>query len=250
MKKILFIQIALISFLSQTCQEHKTEVIHSVQVNVLGDITDVHYVLPIAEPIQKLYDFDVDKNTEGFFRISTITDKHLNPAIEYHLLPGFVTEKNNTLDDPYYRERLVRSFYDSIKNAISNFDAKCLLDSSLKFTECFNTIAGELQLMKNSKAEKHILLVFSDLQENSDLFNCYSKANQELLRKQPDTVIELFNQTQLLPENLLGFNIFFIYQPINRQSDKSFEAMVEIYKKLLVSRGASVKIQADNNYLN
>ena len=250
MKKIILIPILLVSFLSETCEKHKTAERHSTQISIVGDITDSHFLLPEAEPILRLYQFDADKNTEGFFRICTVTDMHLNPAIEYHLPAGSMTEKDNTLDDPHYREKVVLTFYQAIRQAISHFNAKCHLDSSLDHSEVFSSVAGELQLMKTKTAGNNVLLVYSDLQENSDLFTCYTKPNQELMVKKPDKIIELFNASNLLPDSLKGFNIMFIYQPSTRQQDQQFEAMIRVYRKMLESRGATVKVQANSNYLN
>ncbi len=142
------------------------------------------------------------------------------------------------------------SFYAEIRTAISDFNAEHQLDSSLNFSECFLTIANELQLMKNKSGERNVLLVFSDLQENSNLFSCYTKANQELLYESPDTISQIFESMHLLPKNLNSIKVIFIFQPLTRPQDQKFEAMVKIYRKLLESRGATVIVQANNTYFN
>ena len=239
----------LVCFVLLSCKENK-ESKHSVQVGVIVDITDPHSLLPIADPILKLYQFDISKNTEASFEICSLTDKHLNPDIEYHLPEGSITEKNNTGDDPQYREKLVLSFYDKIKQAISSFDSASNVDTSLGHSECFATIAENLRGLNRKKAETNLLIVFSDLQENSEIFNCYPKANQELLQRRPNKVMEIFNNTHLLPDSLKGIKIFFVYEPHNREEDQRFNAIAEIFRVLLESRGAEVRIQANDNNFN
>jgi hypothetical protein len=247
MKKIMSVLILLCAILFEACQEKKNQVRHSVSIVIIGDITDYHSLLPTAEPILKLYDFESDKNTEAFFRICPITDKHLNPAVEYHLSEGSVTEKDNEHDDPYYREKNVVSFYELIKKAITDFGAGSHLDSSLEYSECFSTIARELQLMKSKDSERNCLIPFSDLQENSSLFNCYTPANQQLLLEEPNKVVDIFKATHLLPDNLKNVQVIFVYQPATREEDLKFNAMLDIYRKLLEPRGATVTVQANND---
>jgi hypothetical protein len=97
------------------------------------------------------------------------------------------------------------------------------------------------------KREVQILLVFSDQQENSELFSCYTKANQLLLHKSPDKVAKHLDSFHLLPENLKGYTIFFVYQPKTREEDQKYLEMITVYKMLLEPRGATVTIQASNN---
>jgi hypothetical protein len=235
--------------LCAACQ-HQQEAKHSTQIVTVTDKTDHLSILPAADPILHLFGLNRDKNNEAYFRIASISDKQLNPAIEYHLPDGPSTESNNSQDDPYYREKVLLNFYSNVKKAIEEFNAISRRDSTLKNSECFATIASELQRMASHHAERNILLVFSDLQEKSDLFNCYPVSSQELLRKTPGKVLERFNNTHLLPNHLNGFDVYFVYQPNTREDDKRFAGMISIYKSLLESRGARVKVQADNMYLN
>ena len=138
MKKLL--PVLLLNLFYCSCKENNIEVKYSINVAVAGDITDPLSLLPAAEPILKLYEFDRNKNAEADFRLSTITDKHLNPAIQYHLPEGSVTEKDNDQDDPNFREKLILSFYETMKRAISNFDTASHLDSSLNHSECFSLL--------------------------------------------------------------------------------------------------------------
>ena len=81
-------------------------------------------------------------------------------------------------------------FLSSVRNTITSFNAKVKTDSShkLKHSECFKTLAHELQNLVRHKVVKCILIAFSDLQECSDIFSCYSKGNRKLLVTHPDKI--------------------------------------------------------------
>jgi len=222
----------------------------SVDITAIVDVTNQQTVLPKTESILKLYDFDSDRNIKASFRICSITDKQLNPEKDTYLPNGSVTEKDNLQDDPYYREKLILSFYNQVRKDINDFIGANKNDTSLNHSECFRTIADELSDMKNNQARKKILLVFSDLQENSDLFDCYKTKDQELLDKKQGEVLKIFEQDNLLPNDLKGITTIFIYDPRNRKEDQHYMNMVSVYKKLLESRGVIVKVQANSDVLN
>lgn len=244
MKKIL-----LVLFLYGCACQEQNSLSHSTQVSVITDCTDPHALLPVAEPLLGLYEFEKDKDREARFRICSVTDKQLNPASEVHLPDAETTDRNNSLDEPYYREKHILAFYDDIRKMLSHFTTVPSSDSSLKHSEIFYSVAHELQLLEKSQADRRILLVFSDLQENSLVFNSYSIAGREQLRKRPMDIVNIFRDTQLLPDSLTGITIFFVFQPKSRDEDQVYGAMTGVYTRLLEERGAKITIQATNtNY--
>lgn len=238
-----------LNLLWYSCNESISEIKHSMYITTILDITDQNKVLPDAEAIIKLYEFNSDKNIEAGFKICTLTDKQLNPDKSLHLSDGSITEKDNIQDDPSYREKLIVSFYDAIRKAVADLITANKGVPPLHNSECFRTISTEIQAMINNHAEKNILLVFSDLQENSELFNCYKKSNQELLHKKPTQVSRIFEDAHLLPKDLRFIKIYFVFAPGNREEDKMYMGMIEVYKKLLEPRGATIIVQANNIYL-
>lgn len=245
MKAILPLLISSLFWCS--CREDENEVRQSIYISTIVDITDLHLLHPDPKAILRLYGFDIDKSKAASFRISAVTDKQLNPTLEYFLPDNNSTEKHNSQDDPYYREKLVVAFYENIRNAVTQFNSVHHNDSSLRHSECFSTICNELHLMQKKGTTKNILLIFSDLQEKSNIIDSYSKANQSKPYKSPDKIAEIFNNVHLLPDNLKGYSIFFVYLPKDRIDDQKYRKMTTVYKMLLEPRGATVTIQATNN---
>jgi hypothetical protein len=232
-----------------SCNKRESLIPYIIQVTAIVDITDPLALYPDADAILRLYGLDKDKDREAFFRLYLITDKQLNQMESFHLPDGFTTEANNRFDDPQYRQKTILLFYQTLHKALSDFTAIHNRDSSLKHSECFKTIAEQLINMKRKHADENTLLVFSDIRENSDLFSSYKKKGQDSLFSSPEKIISIFEKTKLLPDDLKGFNIFFVYEPKSREDDKIYVSMVSIYRVMLEKRGARVNVQASSkNY--
>lgn len=219
---------------------------NGINVSIVVDVTDIRLVYPDAESILPLYDFSNEEDRAATFRISTITDRELNPDIEFHLPTGFETERSNTDDDPDYRKKVIVQFLSSIRSTISEFNAKINRDTTFGNSECFTVIAKQLQLLAKERSIKGIALFYTDLQEKSQIFSCYSDASQALLLSQPEKVAALFDKTHLLPDKLKNITVCFVYHPISRDDDIRFMAMLKVYKLLLEPRGAKVIVKASN----
>lgn len=230
------------------CHAKDTGLVHSTAISTVVDRTDPLTVLPEAESILGIYGFADDKDKAASFRITAITDRLLNPQIEYNIPTGAISKKNDLHDDPHYREKVVLGFYEAVRKAISNVSTTKLSGPSLNNSECFNTIAKEIREISKSSADKKYLLVFSDIQEKSKIFDCYTEESKRMLNGNKNQIVALFDKTHLLPDTLKGLTVFFIYQPKNRQDDQQYFKMTDVYKQLLESRGAVVTIQATNNY--
>lgn len=243
-------QAIIIAALLHSCQKGETTAEPSKNISAVIDITDNDAIFPESQPIVKLFGFDKTREMEAWFRISTVADRQLNPAMESHLPNAKATEKDNIQDDPNHRDKQILSFQSAVRKTISSFNSTNKKDTTLPNSECFATICNELQLMKKKGATDNILLVYSNLYENSDIFDSYSKENMKLLMDSTEKIAEMFNKTDLLPDSLEGYAIYFIYQPRTREADKKYMAMVEMYKLLLEPKDAKVIVQTTNTFYN
>lgn len=234
-----------------SCNKKQVHSPYLIQTTAIVDITDPLRLYPDADAILRLYGFDKDKDREAFFRLCLITDKQLNQMEDFHLPDGYTTEANNRFDDPQYRQKTILLFYKALHKALSDFTTLHNKDLSLKHSECFKTVAEQLTNMKRKHADENTLIIFSDIHENSDLFSSYTKKGKDSLYSSPEKVTAIFEKTRLLPDDLKGFNIFFVYEPKSREDDKVYVSMVSIYRVMLEKRGARVTVQASSkNYTN
>jgi hypothetical protein len=212
----------------------------SVTASVIFDITDPRNYWPGTDQLLQLYHFKQTPDGEGLFRLRTISDKRLTPVISYHLLDAKSMEKDNGDEDPQFRNRNVVAFYTTVRRAMNDFYSHADTTQSLTNSECFRAITDELTFLSERKADERILIIASDLMERSDLMDCYTAnlSNPEAIAKQLD-------RANLLPQNLTGITVIFLFNPRDRNEDQKFSLISEAYKILLQVKGAEIKIQAN-----
>ncbi|MBZ0098907.1 MAG: hypothetical protein K8F30_07470 [Taibaiella sp.] len=239
--------LTLLTWISGCFPEPKTA--QKVAVHVIADTTDPHLLCPLADDILALYRLDKDMNKAVSFRLTTISDKMLNPAIEYHLADGFLTEKDNVQEDEQYRQKLVLGFYVKVRNVLSDFKRKSAELHPSQYSECYRVIAHELNLLAKKKATERTLLIYSDGQEKSNIFDCYNPSNQALLQSDIGAVEARLIKAYPLRNDLHNITVRFVYKACSRIEDQRYMAIIKVYDSLLTRRGAKVTIQADNSFL-
>jgi hypothetical protein len=211
----------------------------SIVVTMVIDLTEQMY-RPTAQKILHLFDFKGNADAEATFRLRYITDKRINPGIDYHLRTTADMAKDNKAQDPQFRNKNIKAFYTAVENAFQN--APGFQDSlaPLQNSECFWSISKELQELSKNKNATRYLLIASDLRELSVIHDSYSFASYS--SKQ---IAEIFERTNLLPASLVGITVVFLFQPKDRKQDQAFGILVEAYRMLLEPKGCTVKVQAN-----
>lgn len=222
------------------------KVYDSVMVSVIDDRTDRFLLKPLAEPILALYQFERDASKEALFRYATISDLRQISVCKYSLPNSNETEKSNTSEDINFRETLIYNFYDSVRRCLKLAGVR--REHTLKYSECYSAIAKELNVMTKMGIRQRVLLVYSDCMENNPAtFSAYTPCGRKEL-KQPKVIAKRLEQQQVLPKSLDGIEVHFIYKPENRGADTVFLQIMEVYKLLLLPKGAKVHISATNQY--
>ena len=205
---------------------------------VMRDITDHQIAEPKLEDITSLYDLKNSKWHGASFRFVDITDVSYNHTYETKINP-----ENEWMGNEFEREKKVNKFYAEITQILSNAETET---SGKDNSSIYIPIARELNRLSQSTYQDKIMLVYSDLMENTDDFSLYKKSNLNLLKTNPDTVRKYFEGLNLL-KNLKGIKIFLVYQPVNKESDEQYRLIAGFYKDLLESKGATVEITANIN---
>lgn len=248
MKKYIYYFSFLLSINCTSCNKNQQSENNSIHISTLVDVTDKREVFPDALTILSIMDMKNDSKKSVSFRLTTTTDKLLNPTIELYLPTDSITEIDNKIDDPYFREKAILHFYKNLKEAFAKVNAIQQLDSTIQFSECFNSISSELTLINANKKSKNYLFLYSDLFENSNLYNLYAHktSTPESIKRELE---KKFTASNLIPENLFNITIYFIFQPKNREEDQLYATVFSVYKKLLVERGATIILSPSNpNY--
>jgi hypothetical protein len=205
---------------------------------VVNDKTDSLLLRPNAESLIGCLNLGSRKGAEVDFSYSEITDKILVPVTRLHLSGG-----TGATGSPFAREREILAFYGAIRDTFAALQIS--KDAVLPRSQCFRTIAARLHELAASNADIKVSIIYSDVQERSSLFDCYTKENKRLLLTQPEAVAKKLAALNLLPTSLRGVKVIFVFAP--RNEEESYVAMIEVYKILLESKGAAVTVQASDN---
>jgi hypothetical protein len=247
MKSILILLSAGMLF---SCGKSLDQPTRSVSVAVIVDTTDYRNIIPEADPLLELYRFDTALYTEAYFRLTTITDKSISPVSESYLESGEKTEKRNTRGIPHFREGNISLFYETVRSCFHDFQN---LDTALtlKHSECYRVIVQELTYLMNQPfSNEKILVVFSDLMENSDIVSFYDDESFAKITRDPQDLQNSFGIAQPLPGSLLGVRVYFVFQPRTREEDLQYRKVSSFFKTMLEEKGAIVTIQAHNQSYN
>ena len=235
MKTILTILLVSIMVLITACQTTKT---NTVEVAVLMDITEQYLAKPNSDDILKLYDFKQNLWNGGVFRLSDISHVSLNPTEQINIEP-----QNQWLNNKFQREKEIEDFQKKLANIVNQ---AVQTKTGKNNSSVYLPIADELNQLRESKATKKILLVYSDLMENTNSLSFYNNKDFKKLKTKPDEIQNYFETMQSI-NSLSGIEVYFIYQPTDIANDEQFRIISGFYKKMLESKGAKVTISANLN---
>lgn len=238
MKKAMVLLTGLL--LMSSCQNELTEAERQfMSLSVIRDKTDRHLLKPKANPVLRLFQLHENKNAGVYFRYREITDMTLVPVISYDLL---CTSDGKRGDEAFSREKQIVNFYNNIRTVLS--DSGTYTDSSiLTHSECFTIIAEELMHLSHSNATNRVLLIYSNLFENSDI-TVYTDGKVNIT--DPEKIKEKLEQLKLLPQNLAGIKVVFLFTPSSREESRDYMKMYDVYRKMLEAKGAVISVKASN----
>lgn len=236
MKTILyiFVTISVIVTIVTCTPSPKT---YTTEVRVLKDITEIQSVNPDSQAVISMCDFSGDKRWNGAtFHYSEISD------VSYtHFSEAKISTAKMWLSNELERDAEIKNFKNEVSKilrvAINNINGKN--NSSI-----YLPIAHELNELARSKAQRRVLVIYSDLMENTIDISFYNKKQFQMLTSDTDSILKTLEQLQAI-QNLDGIEVYLIYQPTDSQSDKVFTVVSEFYKKLLENKGAKVNISAN-----
>ncbi len=231
--------VAVTTFLMVGCTSTSLETLEcSLLIDVTGsnDHTLQHLK---ASDIQKVLGV-TDKGTSKpiIYRQSLIADTFINRHREFTLStpPSFLT--GNSFD---YRDK-VKKFLKGIENEI----ALAKKDSSGRgSSSIYLPMARELRRLSNSKSGEKLLILYTDLIENTEALSFFnSKHNigertlQKLIRN-PKAIEIILQREMPLPKDLNGITVYIIHDT-QVGSERYFKPLLKLYQSMLEKRGAVV----------
>lgn len=238
MKKLILIPVIISAVaLLISCTASPTPA--TTEASVLRDVTDKHLAAPDTNEILSLFDLSGGNKWNGaVFHFADLSDVSYNRTSEAKIKPAGMW-----LSNEFERSTEIKNFKKEISKILIDTGNE---NSGKRNSSVYLPIAGELNRLAKSKAQKRVLLIYSDLMENTTDVSFYNKKTLAKLQINPEAIRKYFEGLQAL-QNLSGIEVYFIYQPADSESDKVFTAVSAFYKKLLEGKGAKVNISANIN---
>jgi len=217
------------------CSACNTE---KLSVTVIRDVTDSNMSYPKSKEVYSM--FDLQENTlKGIdFRLTLIADVEYGPEYNLQLLG-----QNEFATNELERKREIRNFKKEVDSLI-NIPQKQSRDYSVVFPVVIREIN---RLMKNAASTKKVLIIYSDLLENTDQISFLKAESGQQKEKQGTglwTELEGNYNTRIV-SNLHGLDVYFVYQAKDIHSSHKFSPISTLYRQQLEQRGARVMITAN-----
>ena len=223
----------------------RTVIISSTSVNttetevmVVRDITDIQLSQPKSDDIARLFDLGNSQWNGAKFRFIDISDVSYNQTFE-----ASINAENQWMGNEFDRQKKIKAFYAEMSRILNDVGKETIGKNN---SSVYFPIANELNKLSKSKSSKKILLIYSDLMENTDEMSFYDKEKFNLLTTHPDLIKKYFD-SQVPLASLQGINIYIIFQANGTAEDEQFQVVSGFYKNLFESKGATVEISANLN---
>lgn len=203
------------------------------EVTVFIDKTDVQKEQLKVNDIVSLLDIDTHIWQRNKVELQTLSNFQYNNVQENELPFAFFLVSN-----PKKRKKEIQQFKTELDSALQSIYA---IDSGRTRSSIYEPIVRTLNTVSHSKAHKTILIVQSDLQENTQTFSVYRESDYLLLQKHREQIIERFTKLLAL-QDIQGIVVYLIYQPKSDADNDRFILMANLFKEILEQKGAIVHI--------
>lgn len=205
-------------------------------VSILQDQTDIlNAPLGMAD-ISGLLQLNDHPENGVEVHISAINDVGFNKTTTIAL----AEVKNKYTSNEYQRKtKDIPFFIDSVATAIEALNAGI---SKMSSSYVIQAIQKECIYLSNSSADTKILVISSDLAENSNFLNMYDDRVLKRIKDGDTELFNLVNEKYPLPDDLSDIQVFVHYVPKDRIKSDEFEIISSFYRQYLTSHNAKFTI--------
>ncbi|MBI4946488.1 MAG: hypothetical protein HY840_08820 [Bacteroidetes bacterium] len=209
---------------------------YSVSETVMLDKTDSFLAVPDSTAVRNSFHTSTDLWQGYEFRLLMLSDVDFNSVHEANLAPAceYISNYYDRTDESKMFLLKIDSAFEKVKS----------VPSGRNYSSLYLPIAVELKRLSESTAKRRILVVYSDLMENTSLISFYKSEKFQLIKTNPNSVRRILESEIPMPD-LKGIEVYLIYQPQNNYDSELFREVSGFYKKWLESKGAKVNIGAN-----
>ncbi|WP_431167653.1 hypothetical protein [Tenacibaculum halocynthiae] len=221
-----------------------TEPATTLECSVLIDVTNSNVITHSLEhvntaDIKKLLNIKNNgTNHKVIYRQSLIEETFLNKHHEFILQPPPTFFKGNFYN---YKSKL-NTFLKNIDSVLTTAknDKSGRVASSV-----YIPMVRQLRKLSASKNDENILVIFSDLIENTDFLSFLDETDNrgERMLKQlvrnPKSIEKILQEEMPMPNDLQGIKVYLIHDA-STATERYFKPLLKLYEKMLTKRGAIV----------
>ena len=223
-------------FLVIACHQPRPQ---TTEVFVLWDITEPHQPVPEARSVLQLYGLDKDPSRGAIFRFSFVNDLQLNQETVFEL----PASAQNVLSNQFDRKREIDRF---VSNVTAFLDSLAMDTVGREQSALYVPIAQTVNILAQSSSDRKILLLYSDLRENTARLSFYDKRTIAQMQADSARLASTLESEEPLGE-LSGIEVYILYQPRDVADDVSFATVSRFYRGLFTAKGATVTVAASLN---
>lgn len=199
---------------------------------VLSDRTDPSIALPQPEDFRGLMGLDTEPNTGVDFNFKIIGNVDYSPTRSLQL------KQHSLWDNDFQRTSDVEGFLESVDALLLRENRK---DYKFSSSSILRPLLEQLKAVKGLNATHKVVVLYSDLQEISDVMSVVDSRQKKLLMESALMVAEEIKTKVMVPD-LSGVLLYIIHYPTTREDNRNFRAMLEVYQYLFEDSGVYIEI--------
>ncbi len=205
-------------------------------VSIVLDETEEYFTHISIEQFKEISALTENKSYGESVRIQPITEFGLNDIKSFKIDPV----PNKLLGNDYTKKAELNNYYSEIEKTLTELHkGKHERTGSV----IYKIMSEELNRLSDSKADRKVLIINSDLMEKS-FVDFYSAVNFNQLRAQQEKMQSVLIEQYPL-KKLNGIEIHIVYSPLDKSDNARFEIISGFYKNWFENLGARVFIQSN-----
>jgi hypothetical protein len=207
---------------------------------VFIDVTEPLLAWPNATEVISLFGLDNDNMQGVTLTVSELNDVSYNKQTVFALTVGGTVLTTNRFE----RTRETEAFISEVDTYFESLARDTMVGRPR--SSLYMPLARELNRLAASKADNRVLVIYSDLMENSSQVSFYAPQTRTQLQYAPDTVTAALERLAPLAD-LSGIRIYIMYQPEDPAADDTFRLVSGFFRSHFEQHGATVSISANLN---
>ena len=231
--RLLAFILALLVLMGYGCTRSETS------VTVLEDVTEPDFKThPHPDAVIDNYGFDENLFTSARFRYSSISSLNHNAEFEFYL-----EGESNLLSNELERREAIKDFETSVEKVLFSQNR----NGYHKYSSIWKPIVREIEKLQ-AYSGKRLLLVYSDLQENSKWFSIHKRKDLHRLIKQRGEVKEQFlAEAQAIKPSDSLLKVIVVYQPKTMIDDERFTRLADLYRSIFTELDIPISFKTQIN---